>query len=29
MDNLTKGIKETLPDFQKFLLERSLALSKT
>jgi len=28
MGNLAKGIKETLPDFQKFLLERSLAPEK-
>jgi hypothetical protein len=28
MVNLAKGIKETLPDFQKFLLEHSLAAEK-
>ena len=28
MGNLAKGIKETLPDFQQFLLERSLAQEK-
>ncbi len=28
MRNLAKGIKETLPDFQKFLLERSPAPEK-
>ena len=28
MGNLANGINETLPDFQKFLLERSLAPEK-
>lgn len=28
MGNLAKGIKDTLPEFQKYLLERSLAPEK-